>query len=109
MTTRKTRPRRSRPPHEPATLAGVLPGGDEMWRQGSTVFVLPAIPDRASPRLREALARRKLTVTTGRCPCGARFRPPRGARGVLRTDVRHDHDCPASDPDLLDELKELRR
>ena len=35
------------------------------------VFVLPVIPEDAPYRVREGIARRRITALTGTCPCGA--------------------------------------
>lgn len=62
------------------------------------------IPDGAPAAVREALARRRIAVTTGRCPCGGRATwPNRAARRAAaragttppRGQVRHAAGCPA--------------
>lgn len=66
-------------------------------------LVLPTIPDAAPAAVREGIARRRLTAVTGRCPCGATFRPPNRAERraaartgrVLHVRVEHEDDCPA--------------
>jgi hypothetical protein len=76
------------------------------------LFVVPALPDEAPPRLREGLARRRVLYATGRCPCGATFEMPnratrRAARktgAVLHGRVTHEDDCPATDDACLDEI-----
>jgi hypothetical protein len=76
------------------------------------LFVVPALPDDAPPRLREGLARRRVFYATGRCPCGATFEMPnratrRAARktgAVIHSRVLHKQDCPASDDACLAEI-----
>jgi hypothetical protein len=69
------------------------------------VVVLPAIPDGAPFRIREGIARRRITATTGICPCGARldYAAARGEGGVSVAEVRHAPTCPA-DTDRLANL-----
>jgi hypothetical protein len=67
------------------------------------------------PELAEALARRNVTVVTGRCPCGASVRLPnraerrRAARhgdpGVQHLVVHHEVDCPATDESIAEMRK----
>ena len=68
-------------------------------------YLLPEIPEDAPGELREGLARRRLTVLHGECPCGAKVElPNREARrraaaagAVLRVEVEHEDGCPAVD------------
>jgi hypothetical protein len=65
------------------------------------VVVVPEIPEDAPARVREGLARRRLAVTTGRCPCGARLDLPATPSGtVTHVTLEHEPDCPAIDPAL---------
>jgi hypothetical protein len=71
-------------------------------------YVADAIPDDAPHAVREGLVRRRLVVTTGRCPCGATWTPPnratrRAAKRAgrpLRASVEHAADCPAGSSGL---------
>ncbi len=73
------------------------------------LLVLPVIRETDPPEVREGIARRRLTATTGQCPCGAvRNMPNRAQRRadqragrVTRLDVAHEDGCPASDDSLL--------
>lgn len=81
------------------------------------LLVLPSIPDGGSDELREGIARRRLTTTTGRCPCGARMTLPnrRQRRQAVRrkqpltATVEHEADCPAGDSRLRSLLQEVGR
>jgi len=72
------------------------------------MFVLPALYDDDDPRVREGIARRRITGLTGECPCGARrVWPNRADRRaavkdgrVLHIEVVHAEDCPATDDAL---------
>jgi hypothetical protein len=66
------------------------------------LYVLPKIPEAAPPAVREGVARRRLTVIAGRCPCGAEISLPDVAGGtVADVKVWHEDDCPAGDQLLL--------
>lgn len=76
---------------------------------GRVVMVMPVPPDDAPLDVREGIARRRLVMLTGQCPCGARRTlPNRAQRRALRRsgapvwhlDVRHADDCPATDAAL---------
>lgn len=77
-----------------------------------TLFMLPAIADDAPPLVREGLARRRLVMLTGQCPCGANLVMPNRAqrraaqrrREPVRVAVAHERDCPAVDDVLLPAL-----
>lgn len=66
----------------------------------------PTLSEDAPHVVREGIARRRLVVTTGQCPCGARMpRPSRAQRrqmcrqgGVWEATVSHEIDCPAVHP-----------
>jgi hypothetical protein len=85
------------------------------------LVVLPTIPEDGPERLREGIARRRLVMINGRCPCGAeRTLPNRAQRRAMRRDVArgsavwqvtvgHEVDCPANDHLVLAALKEWRR
>lgn len=89
--------------------------GIELPGVGRVGLLLPVIREDAEPVVREGLARRRLTLLTGRCPCGARLHLPNRATrramkrdrarggGVWQVDVEHENDCPATDP-RLDEV-----
>jgi len=59
-------------------------------------YVLPVVPEDAPHAIREGVARRRITATTGQCPCGAVVdygdRRP-GEVGVA--EVWHQRSCPA--------------
>ncbi|NIZ91573.1 hypothetical protein [Kineococcus rubinsiae] len=74
------------------------------------LLVLPDVPDDAPEVLREGIARRRITATTGRCRCGAVLVMPNRAqrrqaarRGGTFTTVRVEHEdgCPATN-DVLE-------
>ncbi len=82
------------------------------------MFVLPVIPEDATPDIREGLARRRLAALTGHCPCGSdsptlsrqqrRARERRQAKATttaLRAVFEHEHDCPAGDAVLIPLLR----
>jgi hypothetical protein len=60
---------------------------------GRVAMVMPTCPEGAPPEIREGLVRRRLVMTTGVCPCGARLLLP-DAR------IAHQDDCPAVDAAL---------
>jgi len=72
------------------------------------LIVLPALYDDDEPTVREGIARRRITSVTGRCPCGAvRVLPNRAQRRaaakagrIIRVEVVHENDCPATDATL---------
>jgi len=60
--------------------------------------IVPPLTEDQPPRIREGAARRRLTVTTGRCPCGARLVMPKLRAGdVVRIVVEHEPGCPATE------------
>lgn len=70
--------------------------GLEVWMLGRAMLVLPTIPEKASPELREAIARRRVAALRGACPCGARRRLVQ-RHGRMAVVVEHDRACSASD------------
>jgi len=77
-------------------------------------LILPTIPDDAPHDVREGVARRRIIMTTGECPCGGRFTGPNREtrRAILRDQrngtpdlwhatVYHEDNCPALDETLL--------
>ena len=79
---------------------------------GRVTMVLPVVPEDGSPALREGIARRRLVMLDGTCPCGAKRTLPNWAtrRAMARStrrgpdtwsvDIPHAEDCPASDAQL---------
>lgn len=65
---------------------------------GRVAMVLPTIPEDAAPLVREGLGRRRLVMTTGVCPCGARLQLP-------DPRLAHEDDCPAIDATLTAALE----
>lgn len=75
---------------------------------GRVALVLPVVPEDAPPEVREGIARRRIVMTTGRCPCGARRTLPNRAQrramrrdkrtgpAVRHVDVEHEPECPAT-------------
>jgi len=63
---------------------------------GTTLAVLPVVPEAAPYTVREGIARRRLVATTGQCPCGARVDLQAAMQGRVRlAEVVHDGRCPA--------------
>lgn len=79
----------------PAVLVGILEGGEEVWRRGEALIVLPPIPDDASPALKSALGRRRRATVTGECSCGATFE-----QGAQSLTMAHMASCDASDSSI---------
>jgi hypothetical protein len=75
-------------------------GTYEMWAKGRVMFGVPVIREDYPAELKTALARRRRAMLDGQCECGARVRASRAG-----TEVRHEHDCIASD-DSLDGIAE---
>ncbi len=88
---------------------------------GRGLYVLPVIPDDASPELREGLARRRIAALTGQCPCGAdspelsrqqrRARQRRREKAqtmavAARAAFHHEVGCPATDDHLVPLLRQ---
>ncbi len=58
--------------------------------------LLPVIPEDAPYQIREGIARRRITATTGVCPCGAIFDVGSPAVGEhVTVAVEHEDGCPA--------------
>jgi hypothetical protein len=55
----------------------------ELIVRDDIVFLLPVIPDDAPPLVREGIARRRLVVICGECPCGGRSRRLATTRGQV--------------------------
>lgn len=76
-------------------------------------YLLPDVPADAPELIREGIARRRITATTGRCPCGAQLRnraqrradKRRHARRIVETDAVHATNCPAADDVLVPLLR----
>lgn len=67
------------------------------------LLLLPPLDDSMPPDVREAVVRRRLCATTGRCPCGATASFGDSiAPNVHRVVFEHDGDCPAVDDRLLE-------
>lgn len=73
------------------------------------LVVTPTISESASPAVREGLARRRLSMITGECPCGGRRaslnraqrRAARRRNGEISTlRIEHESDCPAICPEV---------
>ncbi len=61
-----------------------------------TAYLLPVIPDDAPYRVREGIARRRITTLTGQCPCGAVMNVgDLQAGAVTNVAVEHEAGCPA--------------
>jgi hypothetical protein len=77
---------------------------------GRALAVLPTIPEDAPYRVREGIARRRITATTGRCPCGATvdYNAAR-AGGYAVAEVRHSSLCPADTARLCREIRRWAR
>lgn len=75
------------------------------------VALLPAIPDGAPDRIREGIARRRITATTGTCPCGATIDYETVATAGAHVDVQvlHDPWCPADTDRLTRWIRAWRR
>jgi hypothetical protein len=83
-----------------------------------TAFVVPHLPDDAPAVVREGIARRRLAVINGVCPCGARR--PRlnrelrrrlkrdGPQEAYAVDIRHEDDCPAVAAEVIAHVRGWR-
>jgi hypothetical protein len=85
------------------------------------VLLLPTIPDDAPDEIREGIARRRIVMTTGTCPCGGEMVGPNRAQrrrmerdkrngdpGVWQVRIEHDDDCPALDATLYAAIRRWR-
>jgi hypothetical protein len=68
-----------------------------MIKHQRVVVVSEKITEALPARVREGIARRRLVVTTGHCPCGAMFRRPDPIRAgtVTVIAIEHTAGCPA--------------
>jgi hypothetical protein len=67
-------------------------------------MVLPVIPEDAPYRVREGIARRRITALTGSCPCGAT-----AAHGDTTSDICHERGCPAVTETLMKAIRRWAR
>ncbi|MFF4827096.1 hypothetical protein ACFY20_29545 [Streptomyces sp. NPDC001312] len=96
-----------------AKFVSVADNGDEIWRMDSAMFVLPAVPAGAPPELEYALRVRRDAVLSGTCEeCGASLDADPFGRleGVEAATaiIAHRRNCPASDENLLPQLRRFR-
>jgi len=80
----------------PAQFIGATADGNEAWMRGRVMFVIPGIPDRASPRLKHALTIRRDASLNSVCECGA--------TACIKSDgiyLEHEDACPACDTNLI--------
>lgn len=71
--------------------------------------LVPQIPDDAPDNVREGLARRRLALTEGRCPCGVRTALPAPQDGSLEVvGLEHRDHCPAVTKNLRRALRKWR-
>lgn len=71
---------------------------------GRVMLVPPTVPMLGTKALKDGVARRRLTMIEGACPCGALLEvSASGAR------CEHEDDCPARDEVILAELTRLKR
>lgn len=75
-----------------------MSGTARRFRRRSNVLILTEdVPDDATPRAKEGIARRRLVATIGRCPCGAVLKLPPVVPGtVTMVSVEHEPTCPAT-------------
>ena len=84
-------------------------------------LLLPVIPDDAPDEIREGIARRRLVMTTGTCPCGGTLTGPNRAQrrrmerdrrdgdpGVWQVTIAHEDACPALDDTLYAAIRRWR-
>ncbi len=86
----------------PKHLAFTNGGRNEIWKRGRTLVVVPTLNEQYPPQLKEAIVRRRATLLSGQCPCGAQFAPQ--APDPIRdneTVILHATDCPAQDAEHL--------
>lgn len=69
--------------------------------------VLPVVPEGAPYAVREGIARRRLVVLDGRCPCGAELALTDARAG--RLTVAHEDRCPARDARLRKAIRRWAR
>lgn len=72
--------------------------------------VLPCIPEDAPYRVREGIARRRVTATTGECPCGATVDYNAALAGRYAVaEALHERRCPADTAKLVKEIRRWSR
>jgi hypothetical protein len=77
---------------------------------GRVLAVVPTIPEDAPWRIREGIARRRISVVTGRCPCGAVGDYGDRSTGEVGVgEVLHDRTCPADTARLLKAIRRWAR
>jgi hypothetical protein len=112
MGTRKRKPRRKTPTRRvrPLQDAGVevfpytLPDGR------TALYVGSPVRDCDPPAVREGLVRRRLLVTQGRCPCGARESVASPiVPGLTFQPIEHASDCPATEENLISAMRKAAR
>jgi len=74
-------------------------GGQDYYKVGTTLFLIPVLLDDYPPAIKAAIDRRRRASLTGRCDCGAERRVGRKNRLV----IEHETDCDATD-ERLDEI-----
>jgi hypothetical protein len=74
-------------------------GNQEIWLNDRVVQVLPALRDDLHPRIKDAVARRRLASLTGRCDCGGEMEidGPLTPGSTVRGRMWHEPDCSATD------------
>ena len=60
-------------------------------------YVGPELSDSSSTKEKERIARRRVLVSTGRCPCGAELPTVENSVGVVVLTVEHRQGCPAAE------------
>lgn len=73
-----------------------------------TLALLPTIPENAPYKVREGLARRRVTLVNGTCPCGA-VANHLAATGGGVVEVEHDRLCPADTDRLVKAIRRWKR
>lgn len=82
---------------------------------GRIAAVLPVIPEDAPYRIREGIARRRIVITTGVCPCGAladlqlMLDDASTGRPVGAGEVVHERGCPADTATLVKAIRRWKR
>jgi hypothetical protein len=71
--------------------------GQELWRVGDVLHVVPILKDAYPDELKAAIDRRRRAAMTGKCDCGSTWQVLR--RG--RVQMAHEDDCPAADAVLF--------
>lgn len=78
---------------------------------GRGLAILPVIPEDAPYPVREGIARRRITATTGTCPCGATvdYRAAMLDGGAQVAEAVHEDRCPASTTKLAKAIRRWSR